>query len=238
MQYRSVSWRAALCVLALTYASCAARVDDPDVTYGAELPVPDVGGRAGGTSGANGAGTGAAESGGSAAAGHGGAHSIAAAGSGGGESTSAVAGGATQSSGPSSVVFDVTTVSQGGRYSPKNIGAIWVQSSAGTFVKSLELWAKQRRTHLSKFNAAVGSTGAVDVTASATLSTHRAHHVTWSLKDRSGATVPPGKYTLFIEVTDYDGPGKWYSLDFDTSTGARTTPAGSPYYQSMALSIE
>jgi hypothetical protein len=58
--------------------------------------------------------------------------------------------------GVSSLSFTVLTVAQGGKYQPKNIGAIWVQDSAGRFVKSLEVWAKQRRKYLTKYNAAVG----------------------------------------------------------------------------------
>ena len=164
------------------------------------------------------------------------------AGSSGAGASAAGSGGAGQSApsaGISTLTFDVTTLSQGGKYSPKNIGAIWVQNSAGSFVKSLELWAKQRRRYLSKYNAAVGATGAVDIVASATLTSHKTHHVSWNLQDRTGARVQDGQYSLLVEVTDYDGPGKWYSIDFDTRDGAqRVMPTAAQYYTSMALQLQ
>ena len=242
----------ALFALALGSISCTT-ADDPNVTYGEGKPVNA--GQAGraetdSASGSGGSASSAADGGVSQgmagrvsakpAGGGSGSGGAVAAGSGAG-GTGAVDGGGTGAgeADVTSVSFDVTTLSQGGKYSPKNIGAIWVQNSSGAFIKSLELWAKQRRTHLKKFNAAVGTTGAVDVTASATLSSHRAHHVSWNLKDRSGASVAPGKYSLLIEVTDYDGKGQWYSVDFDTSSGAQSlTPASSPYYSSMTLELQ
>ena len=140
----------------------------------------------------------------------------------------------------SSVTFDVTTAPQGGKYQPKNIGAIWIQNGSGQFVKSLEVWAKTRRRYLTKYNAAVGGTSAaIDVTASATLSSHKTHHVSWNLKDKSGAAVPAGKYSMWIEVTDADATGKSYSVDFDTSAGTQSiTPADATGFGSMALKLQ
>jgi hypothetical protein len=140
----------------------------------------------------------------------------------------------------SALTFDVTTAPQGGKYQPKNIGAIWIQNGSGQFVKSLEVWAKTRRKYLTKYNAAVGgSSAAIDVTASATLSSHKAHHVSWNLTDKSGAAVPTGKYTLWVEVTDADASGKSYSVDFDTSGGAQTvTPADATYFNAMSLKLQ
>jgi hypothetical protein len=140
----------------------------------------------------------------------------------------------------SALSFDVTTAPQGGKYKPKNIGAIWIQSGSGQFVKSLEVWAKTRRKYLTKYNAAVGgSSAAIDVTASATLSSHKAHHVSWNLTDKSGAAVPAGKYTLWVEVTDADAAGKAYSVDFDTSAGAQTvSPADATYFSAMSLKLQ
>jgi hypothetical protein len=140
----------------------------------------------------------------------------------------------------SALSFDVTTASQGGKYSPKNIGAIWVQNGSGQFVKSLEVWAAVRRKDLTRYNAAIGgSSVAVDVTASATLSSHKAHHVSWNMQDKSGAKVSDGKYTLYVEVTDSDATGQYYAVDFDTSAGAQTlTPASNSYFSAMALQMQ
>ena len=228
--------------VALGSVNCAPAAEDPNVSYGGDENTAGSGSLVVSA----GSGGSAAGSGGSVSevvAGSGGAGSVA---SSGGAGAAAVAGsggagssGTGSSSGLNSVAFDVTPLSQGGKYSPKNIGAIWVQNGSGAFVKSLEVWAVQRRRYLTKYNTAVGTTGSVDVTATATQSSLKAHHVTWNLKDKSGAAVAAGKYTMWIEVTDYDGTGKSYSVDFDTSQGAQTvTPSSSQYYGAMSLQLQ
>jgi hypothetical protein len=148
----------------------------------------------------------------------------------------AVSGSAMNSDGRVSMLaFDVQTKAQGGRYAPRNIGAIWIQNDAGQFVKTLKLWSRIRQRYLSKYNAA-RSGMTIDVTTSATLSSHMLHHVAWDLKDRNGQSVEPGKYTLFIEVTDKDAPGALEQLEFDTSHGAQTVePEDASYYEMQKL---
>jgi hypothetical protein len=133
------------------------------------------------------------------------------------------------------VSFEVLTAAQGGRYQPRNIGAIWVQSSSGQFVKSLEVWARIRQRYLTKYNAA-RSGMAIDVTSTATLRNHTKHSVEWDLKDRSGATVPPGKYLVFVEVTDKDATGMLIQFEIDTSQGPQTLmPGGNQYFTMMKV---
>lgn len=92
-----------------------------------------------------------------------------------------------------SLSFEVTTSPAGGRYQPKNIGAIWIENENGNVVKTLQVWAGTRRRYLTGYlGAMAGST--IDVTASATLARHQTHTVSWNLKDKSGATVAPGTY--------------------------------------------
>lgn len=137
-----------------------------------------------------------------------------------------------------SLAFEVTTSPVGLRYQPKNIGAIWIQDSSGAVVKSLKVWARVRARWLTKYNAARGGT-AVDVTASATLSNHQTHSVTWDLKDRSGAAVAPGKYTLCAELTDGDATGKFTSVEFDTSAAPKTSnPANASSFNDMKLELK
>jgi hypothetical protein len=185
------------------------------------------GGGVAGRLGASGSGVGAAGKAGSSAIG------------GAGGSQAGVGGSSPDGGGTvSSVAFDVMTAPQGGLYQPRNIGAIWIQDSSGKFMKSLEVWAGIRRTYLSKYNSAHGSM-AIDVTASATLNSHKMHHATWNLKDRSGAAAPPGKYTVFIELTDTDWTGKFKSVDFDTSMGPQTLmPTGDSYFSALKLTLQ
>ena len=138
-----------------------------------------------------------------------------------------------------SLTFDVTTVAQGGKYAPKNIGAIWIEDEAGAYVRSLEVWAGVRKRDLRQYVSKLGGRKDSDVTTSATLRAHRAHEVTWDLRDSSGATVPAGAYKLSVEVTDREGAGQTYSVPFDTSQGTEIiTPAGSSYYNTLSLKLE
>jgi hypothetical protein len=148
------------------------------------------------------------------------------------------AGAAGASAEAAAVSFAVTTMPLGGKYQPKNIGAIWIETRSGEFVKSLELWAKTRRRYLTKFNAAVGTAGAVDVTATATLFSHGAHQVTWDHRDRNAANRSPGPYRLCVEVTDASATGESYCLDFDSSVGTQSLrPADAAYFKALSLSV-
>jgi hypothetical protein len=147
-------------------------------------------------------------------------------------------GGGTTVAGLRSVTFSVTTVAQGGKYQPKNVGAIWIETSSGSFVRTLELWAKTRRRYLTKFNTAAG-TSTVDVTATATLTSHKAHQVTWDLKDKAGAVVAAGAYRVVVEVTDGNTTGKNYAYDFNLSAGAQTlSVADQTYFKTMTLELQ
>jgi hypothetical protein len=159
-----------------------------------------------------------------------------AAGSGG--SGAAAGSGAPVGSSVASLAFDVTTSAAGGKYAPDNVGAIWIQDKSGKLVKSLEVWAKTRRRYLTRYTASL-SGGSVDVTASATLSSHRTHHVTWDMKDRSGAAVTPGAYTIVMELTDANSTGRSSTVDFDTTEGALTlTPPNAPSFGSLKLELK
>jgi hypothetical protein len=148
------------------------------------------------------------------------------------------AGSASSQGAVASLSFDLTTSPVGYRYQPKNVGAIWVQDGNGKLVKSLEVWAQTRRRYLTRYTTAL-SGSAIDVTASATLTSHKTHHATWNMKDRTGAVAPAGKYTLVMELTDGDQTGRTNTIDFDTSAGPQTmTPAAAPSFTSMKLQLQ
>jgi hypothetical protein len=131
-----------------------------------------------------------------------------------------------------------TTEALGGRYAPKNVGAVWVTDSSGKLVKSLEVWARIRLRYLLNYASARGS-ARPDVTATATLTNHKAHMASWDLKGSTGAAVPPGKYTLHAEVTDSHMDGKTITIPFDTSAGPTTIDApASPGFKSLKLTLQ
>jgi hypothetical protein len=165
------------------------------------------------------------------------------AGAGGSQSAAAGSGG-TQSVDPgepasvTSLTFAVTTSPAGGRYQPKNIGAIWIEDDTGTVVKTLQVWAGTRRRYLTGYLGAM-SGSSIDVTTSATLSRHQTHSLTWNLKDRDGSAVAKGSYRVRMELTDSNGAGKSHAVDFDTSQGAMTlTPADAASFSAMKLELQ
>lgn len=105
----------------------------------------------------------------------------------------------------------VTTSSAGGKYAPRNIGAIWISDGSGRFVKSLYVWAGQRAKYLRKWNevtsAASLPASRVDAISSATLGSHGVRSATWKCTDTTGKLVVDGSYQVCFELTDFDGQG-------------------------------
>ena len=144
----------------------------------------------------------------------------------------------TEAAGLTTLEFSYTTEALGGRYAPKNVGAVWVTDSSDKLVKSLEVWARVRLRYLLNYASARGS-ARPDVTATATLTNHKAHMASWDLKGSAGSTVPPGKYTLHAEVTDSHMDGKTIAIPFDTSAGPATIePPASAGFKGLKLILQ
>jgi hypothetical protein len=234
---------------AITASACNAAAEQPNVAYGTAAPIgrwnapepAEIGGMdadAGRVANPGGAGGSEAAGRGTQQAGTGGSAGAGTAGRGGSAGTPAAgSGGSNAASSATSLAFDVTTSPVGGRYQPKNIGAIWVQDSSGKLVKSLEVWAGVRRRYLTRYSTALAG-ATIDVVASATLPTHRTHHATWDMKNRNGAIAPPGTYTLMMELTDSDMTGRSNKLTFNTDAAAQTlTPSDAPSFSAMMLQV-
>src|SRR5512143_2180509 len=103
-----------------------------------------------------------------------------------------------------SLSVTVTTTPAGGPYAPKNVVAIWIEDSAGTFVKTIDRWSATRTQYLLGWRAKAG-TADVDAVSGATRPNHNTPlTMTWDLKDRAGTIVPDGTYTIRMEVADSD----------------------------------
>ncbi|HTU62324.1 MAG TPA: hypothetical protein VMF89_27885, partial [Polyangiales bacterium] len=87
--------------------------------------------------------------------------------------------------------FRLTTRAQGGRYAPKNVGAIWIEREDGTWVKTLKVWAGVRLRYLTTYLEANTTRDTTDALTSATLRQHTTHEVKWSPDD-----VPDGDYRM------------------------------------------
>jgi hypothetical protein len=140
------------------------------------------------------------------------------------------------------LTLDFTTVNQRGRYAPQNVGAVWIETEAGMFVKTLERWGQIRANHLTRWNMASGGWGSffgggntadqMDAVSRATLRSHGAHHVTWDMQDPTGKVVADGKYKVAIEVTeDNTRAGASADIAFDKGAAPQdiTAPDKPPY---------
>jgi hypothetical protein len=180
----------------------------------------------GGTGGAGGTGTGG--TGGTGTGGTGGAAGTGGAGGSGGTSTTC------------SVSVSVTTTSAGGRFAPKNIGAIWIATSSGGFVKSLKVWAQQRIQYLTSWQSATSAAGSkanvIDAVTGATILTHQTHTASWNCTDFKKAAAADGAYRVYFEMTDKDGAGPNTFVDFTKgSTAVTVTPPDATNFKSMKV---
>jgi hypothetical protein len=134
------------------------------------------------------------------------------------------------------VEFKVRTSSPGGNYSPKNIGAIWIEDASGNFIKTIKLWANKRKQYLYTWNTASGG-NVIDAMTGATASSHTTHEVNWNLKDVNGNNVADGNYKLKIEMTDEHSQGPLASFDFPVGDPpSAIMPPDESYFHDIELS--
>jgi hypothetical protein len=140
----------------------------------------------------------------------------------------------------------ITTVTQGGKYAPKNVGAIWIADSSGKWLFTLEYWNSLVNSQwLTKYNSVngpayvlFGATAPADTVTGATLAMHKTHTVNWSFKDSKGQVVPDGAYKLMIELTEASATGKTQEYDFMKGPAASTTPADTAYFTGVKIDLK
>jgi hypothetical protein len=159
--------------------------------------------------------------------------------SGGGRSGSGGSAGTATGSATCLLSVSVTTTAPGGNYKPRNVGAIWVADSTGTFVKSLEVWGSQRLSHVTAWNAATRAAGVagnkVDAITSATLSAHRTHNVTWNCLTYNRQVAPDGMYRVYFEVTDSNSSGPNHFENFAKGPMPVMVQASSTNFNNISL---
>ncbi len=103
--------------------------------------------------------------------------------------------------------FTTTPAPPGGRnYAPRNVVAVWVEDSSGTFVKTIGRWGTREHSNLVSWRGKAG-TSDTDSISGATRGSHTAQlTVNWDLRNRQGATVPDGMYTVRMELADREAP--------------------------------
>lgn len=141
-----------------------------------------------------------------------------------------------------SLDVSVTTTQPGGKYKPRNVGAIWIADSTGRFVKSLEVWGNRRLSHVTAWTAATKAAGVagnkVDAVTSATLSAHRTHNVTWNCKDYAGKVAPDDTYRVYFELTDSNNSGPNHFEAFTKGPSATTVQGNATNFNGILLTFQ
>ena len=103
--------------------------------------------------------------------------------------------------GPCNFVFQVTTVTAGGKYAPHNVTAIWIQTQAGEFVKTLRLWGLIMLRDATSWTA-VSMGARVDAVTGATRNSHGRVRATWNCTDNAQEPVPDGPYQVCVTFAE------------------------------------
>jgi flagellar hook assembly protein FlgD len=112
-----------------------------------------------------------------------------------------------------SIVFSVRTVTNSGEYTPKNVLAIWIENSGGTFIKSFKVMAGVRIQQLYTWKVASGM-NTTDATTGATLMNHTTHTINWNCRNLSNTLVADGTYRIRIEFTEAHVQGPLATYEF------------------------
>jgi hypothetical protein len=136
------------------------------------------------------------------------------------------------------LTFQVTTVTFGGDYSPRNVGAIWIADAAGKFVKSLTVWGRRRLSHLVRWESASGGS-TVDAVTSASANNHTTRMATWDCTGVSHQAVANGSYTINVEFTEQNAFGRQMTpLPFTHGAGpVDVSPADQANFKSIHLKV-
>lgn len=129
----------------------------------------------------------------------------------------------------------MTTSSAGGNFAPRNIVAVWIETDAGVFVKSLTVYANIRIDYLTHWNTASNGNKTDAVTGS-TRSSHGTITSYWNGKDKNGTLMPDGNYKVCMELTDKDFTGNFATFPFTKGTTAISlTPANQNSFSSVSI---
>jgi len=137
---------------------------------------------------------------------------------------------------PGSLSVTATTSTYSGDYAPSHVLAIWVESSSGTFVKTLMVYAASRKQHLSDWLSATKSGNTTDAITGATLNSHGKRNCTWNGKNASGNEVGDGAYRVCVEYTESNSGSKIARFPFTKGTAADSqTPASASGVSNVSL---
>ena len=133
------------------------------------------------------------------------------------------------------LTVSVITSSTGGNYAPRNVVAIWVENSAGTFVKTLTVYAQDRKYDLTNWQSISGG-NSVDAVIGATQSNFGTIYGSWNGTDSKGTAVADGIYRLCMELTDKSSGGNFSFFNFTKGPVAESqSPSNVPSFSSISI---
>lgn len=104
-----------------------------------------------------------------------------------------------------SMTVSVTTATYGGQYAPKNVFAVWIEKTDGTYVATLGAWAQKYRSKLQRWysKSANGSQGMTDAVTGASRFNHSdVPDLTWTIDDISSQPAADGIYNIYFELNE------------------------------------
>jgi len=133
------------------------------------------------------------------------------------------------------LTINFTTINNNGHYSPNHVMAVWIETSSGTFVRTIYKAGEQEDVYLDTWIAA-SSGNTSDAVTAATIQAHGSHQLIWDCKDKNGAVVTDGDYKLKFEFTDKDSQGPTASINFTKNNQAfDISPASQSKFTSFHL---
>lgn len=137
----------------------------------------------------------------------------------------------------SALAVSVRTTAAGGRFAPRNVGAIWIERADGQFVKTIKRWGQLRAKYLTRFVASSGN-NVVDAITGPTLVSHITHEVTWDLTDLERCEIATGNYQLLFELTDGNSTGRSRAIGFTKGQSPIVlTPEDAPSFYDVHIDL-
>ncbi len=134
--------------------------------------------------------------------------------------------------------FSFTTQDNGGRFSPKDVEATWIEGPNNQFIKTLEKHAFVRQFYLSQWNQSSGGNTVDAVTSATECCQPQTHNVKWNCTDISGNPVPAGTYHIYFEFTEDDHAGPVGHVDFQVGKSQNLNPPDQQYFKNMKLTMK
>jgi hypothetical protein len=128
------------------------------------------------------------------------------------------------------------TGNSNGKYSPRNVVAVWIEDNTGIFVKTLLVNAQKRMKYLTNWlnNSPAGDK--TDAITGATSTTFGNLNCSWNGKDTLGTLVSDGTYKLCMEMSDKNSSGNFSCFTFKkVKSDELQTPANKPGFSNILI---